>query len=156
MQTEKYESYCTECNPNDIKQGKKDEITFLREGKGVYVGESARSLYERSKEHISDREAKKEDSHQIKHWILCHPELPEPPAFRFKIIKRFKDPMSRQLSEAVRIELRGNGILNSKGEYNRCRVPRLRVDMTEWQQKQQQKYPPKEPSSQRDSSDLES
>ena len=145
-----YESYCTECNPDDIKQGKKDEITFLREGKGVYVGESARSLYERSKEHIADRESKKEDSHQIKHWILSHPEMQEPPAFRFKIIKTFKDPMSRQLSEAVRIELRGSDILNSKGEYNRCRVPRLRVDMTEWQQKQQQKCPPKEPSNQRD------
>ena len=151
-----YESYCTECNPDDIKQGKKDEITFLREGKGVYVGESARSLYERSKEHIADRESKKEDSHQIKHWILSHPEMQEPPAFRFKIIKTFKDPMSRQLSEAVRIELRGSDILNSKGEYNRCRVPRLRVDMTEWQQKQQQKCPPKEPSNQRDNSDLES
>ena len=87
-----YESYCTECNPDDIKQGKKDEITFLREGKGVYVGESARSLYERSKEHIADRESKKKDSHQIKHWILSHPEMQEPPAFRFKIIKTFKDP----------------------------------------------------------------
>ena len=40
--------------------------------------------------------------------------------------------MSRQLSEAVGIELRGSDILNSKAEYNRSRVPRLRVDMEGW------------------------
>ena len=42
--------------------------------------------------------------------------------------------MSRQLSEAVRIELRGSDILNSKAEYNRSRVPRLRVDLEGWKQ----------------------
>ena len=56
--------------------------------------------------------------------------MEKPP--RFKLIKSFKDPMSRQLAEAVRIELRGNDILNSKAEYNRSRVPRLRVDMEGW------------------------
>ena len=27
-----YESYCTLCNPGEVKRGKKDEITFLKEG----------------------------------------------------------------------------------------------------------------------------
>ena len=40
--------------------------------------------------------------------------------------------LTRQLSEAVRIELRGTDILNSKSEYSRCRVPRLTVDMEGW------------------------
>ena len=52
-----------------------------------------------------------------------------PPKFKFKIVITFKDPLTRQLSEAVRIELRGDEILISKAEYSRCRVPRLRVDM---------------------------
>ena len=36
------------------------------EGRGVYVGESSRSMYERAKEHQHDRETQAEDSHQIK------------------------------------------------------------------------------------------
>ena len=51
--------------------------------------------------------------------------MEEPPKFKFRLVKSFKDPMSRQLAEAVRIELRGNDILNSKAEFNRSRVPRL-------------------------------
>ena len=40
-----YESFCTLCNPGEIKRGKKDEIAFLKEGRGIYVGESLRSMY---------------------------------------------------------------------------------------------------------------
>ena len=35
----------------------------------------------------------------------------------------------------VRIDLRGGGVLNSKTEYSRCRIPRLVVDMEEWKRK---------------------
>ena len=59
-----------------------------------------------------------------------------PPPFKFNIIKTFQDPLTRQLSEAVRIERRGEDILNSKTEFSRCRVPRLRVDMEGWIEKQ--------------------
>ena len=109
------------------------EISFLREGKGIYVGESSRSLYERTREHVADRVGRKEESHQVKHWLLDHGELKEPPEFKFRLVRSFKDPMSRQLSEDVRIELRGNDILNSRAEYNRSRVPRLRVDLEGWE-----------------------
>jgi hypothetical protein len=73
-----------------------------------------------------------EDSHMVKHWILEHGELENPPDFRFKIVGSFKDALSRQVCEAVRIESRGEGILNSKAEFNRCRIPRLRIDMEGW------------------------
>ena len=76
------ESYCTLCNPEEIKQGKKDELSFLREGKGIYMGESSRSLYERTREHVADRVGRKEESHQVKHWLLDHGELKEPPEFK--------------------------------------------------------------------------
>ena len=36
------------------------------------------------------------------------------------------------LAESVRIDSRGTDILNSKSEYSRCRVPRLQLDMEEW------------------------
>ena len=107
----------------------------LDDGKGIYVGESSRSMYERTKEHDADREKRSEESHQIKHWLSSHEELLAPPKFRFKLVRSFKDPLTRQLSEAVRIELRGSEILNSKSEYSRCRVPRLTVDMEGWKSK---------------------
>jgi hypothetical protein len=68
----------------------------------------------------------------MKHWILDHPELNAPPKFKFKIISFFSDPLNRQISEAVRIEQRGDLLLNSKSEFNRCRVPRLKIDMEGW------------------------
>ena len=89
-------------------------------------------MYERAKEHEADKMKKSEDSHQIKHWLTEHQDLLEPPKFRFKIIQTFQDPLSRQLAEAVRIDLRGDNILNSKSEYSRCKVPRLTVDLEGW------------------------
>ena len=115
-----YESSCNICNPDVEKKQKGNEITILKAGRGVYVGESSRSLYERTKEHQADREDLDDKSHQIKHWLTNHNDLTSPPTFRFRIIRSFTDPMTRQLAESVRIKLRSNCILNSKAEYNRC------------------------------------
>ena len=75
----------------------------------------------------------KEDSHRMKHWVMDHPDLPDPPRFKMKIISSYRDPLTRQVSEAVRIEMRGGNTLNSKTEYNRCRIPRLVIDQEVWQ-----------------------
>ena len=56
-----------------------------------------------------------------------------PPKFKFTIVASFQDPLTRQIAESVRIEKGGENILNSKSEYSRCRVPRLRIDMEGWQ-----------------------
>ena len=58
-----------------------------------------------------------------------------PPKFEFKLISSFQDPLTRQLSEAVRIEQRGPDILNSRSEFNRCKVPRLRIETEAWNNK---------------------
>ena len=102
------------------------------------MGESSRSIYERSKEHQADKEARSEESHQVKHWLTDHPNLMSPPTFKFSIIQSFQDHMTRQLAEAVRIELRGAGVLNSKAEYNRSRVPRMRVFLEGWKKAKEQ------------------
>ena len=60
------------------------------------------------------------------------PELSAPPKFKFTLISSFKDALTRQIFEAVRIERGGVEILNSKSEFNRCRVPRLRIDQESW------------------------
>jgi hypothetical protein len=52
--------------------------------------------------------------------------------FKFSLIASFQDPLSRQLAESVRIERGGDQILNSRSEYSRCRVPRLRIILEDW------------------------
>ncbi len=64
------------------------------------------------------------------HSIL--PELESPPKFKMKMISSFQDAMTRQISESVRIDLCGSGVLNSKTEYSRCRLPRLVIDHEGW------------------------
>ena len=64
--------------------------------------------------------------------VLDHPELSAPPRFKFNLISSFKDALTRQISEAVRIERGRVEILNSKSEFNRCRIPRLRIDLEGW------------------------
>ena len=65
-----YESFCTECNPEDLKDGNGWRAD------GVYVGETARSIFERALEHHGDAEGRKEDRHRIKHWVMDHPTPP--------------------------------------------------------------------------------
>ena len=52
--------------------------------------------------------------------------------FQFKVVKQFFTALSRMVAESVRIarrsEVSSNILLNSKGEYNRCKLPRLTVD----------------------------
>jgi hypothetical protein len=78
--------------------------------KGIYVVETSRSLYESANEYEADKKKTSEDSHQIKHWFTDQTDLLTPPKFRFTIIKSFQDPLSHHLSEAVRIDLRGENI----------------------------------------------
>ena len=59
-----------------------------------------------------------------------------PPKFKIKIISTFKDPLTRQIAESVRIDRRGVEILNSKSEYSRCRIPRLKINLDEWKKKE--------------------
>ena len=83
-------------------------------------------------EHEADKNKMSEDSHHIKHLLTEYQDLLATTKFRFSLIQSFKDPLSRQLAESVRIELRGENILNPKSECSRCRVPRLRVDLEGW------------------------
>ena len=52
------------------------------------------------------------------------------PDFIMRVVRHFKSALSRQVGEAVRIRRRGEAgkILNSKAEYNRCRIPRLVIE----------------------------
>ena len=96
--------------------------------------ESALSIYEWAGEHWADTVNRKEESHMVKHGVTSNRQMPEPPKFKFKVVSSFQDSLTRVIIESVRIGLRGSGILNSKTEYLRCRLPRLVIDQEEWKQ----------------------
>ena len=48
--------------------------------------------------------------------------------FMMRIVNFHKSALTRQTAEAVRIRRRGGSVLNSKSEYNRCYIPRLRLE----------------------------
>jgi hypothetical protein len=60
-------------------------------------------------------------------------------------VASFQDALTRQVSEAVRIDLRGSGVLNSRSEYSRCRLPRLMIDTEEWRVKKKEEKKALEP-----------
>ena len=107
-----YESRCTECN--GMEKGKEESVTKdSRDSPSIYVGETSRSLMERSKEHHEDYKRQREDSHMMKHWANSHPG-PEKPKFHQYIIASFKLSLRRQVAEAVRIQHRSQ-VLNPVG-----------------------------------------
>ena len=63
----------------------------------------------------------------MKHWLEAHPELNNPPAFKFTVQKNFKDALSRQLGEAIAIYKSKDSLLNSKNEYVTNCISRITV-----------------------------
>ena len=82
--------------------------------KSAYNGETARNFYTRNLEHTDKFVKKKPDSFMYQHQLEAHGG--SEPDFNVKILKSFKDPMSRQIYEGVKIR-RSNSTLNSKLEY---------------------------------------
>ena len=118
------------CNRNDCpvctKEGKGNcrtaEINYAMscegcESKGVYKGTTTRGAYVRGKEHIAEMTSKREDSDMWRHCVEKHNgEVKE---FRMDVLDTFKrDPMLRQVTEAVRISrTKKEELINRKEEY---------------------------------------
>ena len=122
-----YESVCADCNPSVKAKG--GLRTVETTSPSLYVGESSRTIYERSREHLAGAKKKQKNNHMVKHLELSH-EGRGKPDFVFKVVKFHRTALARQVAEAVRIRRRGGegAVLNSKGEFSRCHIPRLRVE----------------------------
>ena len=82
----------------------------------AYEGETSRSIRIRSMEHIRALKNKKADSVLYKHKMLEH--INEDVEFGLEITGKFRDALTRQANESVRIYNRkGTEILNSKSEF---------------------------------------
>ena len=134
-----YENVCTRCVPGATsKEQLKEEELSAGEHPVIYVGEISRSILERAKEHWAGCVKKKEDNHMYRHQSLVHGG--EPVKFTMRVVGSHQSALSRQVSEAVRIRRRGGlgSILNSKSEYNRCHITRLRGEEKEEQELREQ------------------
>ena len=130
-----YETWCMNCYERDMEdarvkaEGNMEQLKVLQGKIKVYkyVGETARSLYERSFEHITDYENLSTKSHMLKHMVEMHStEQMGDNKIGIKVIKYAKSAFERQIFESCEIQAnRHHHLLNSRSEYNRCAVPRL-------------------------------
>ena len=82
----------------------------------IYEGETSRSARTRATEHMRDFNKGNLDSAMFKHRQNEHEG--EEMKFRMEITKKFRDPLTRQANEAVRISGRNKEeLLNSKNEF---------------------------------------
>ena len=102
----------------------------------IYVGETARTLRQRCTEHLRNAKNWVKNSFILRHWMLAHGSEAKPPDFEFKIIRRFKDPLSRQIMEAIVIQERGT--LNQKNEFGANFLCRLVPAGSAWEEEKEQ------------------
>ena len=108
-----YRWRCLNCQENEIEK--------------VYEGESGRSARIRGQEHLSDLEKKRPKSVLYKHISNAHQN--EDVKFQMEVTQKFKDALSRQANEAVRINSRPDQeLLNSKSEFNHPPLARVVVE----------------------------
>ena len=93
-----------------------------------YHGESCRNLYTRAGEHMSKYDKGDPNSFIHKHQVEVHNS--EPARFKATTVKSFKDPLSRQVTEAVWIKNHTGGpLLNSKSEFFQPPIVRIQQEI---------------------------
>jgi hypothetical protein len=93
----------------------------------VYEGETGRSARIRGAEHVKELEGEKHKSVLFKHKMTDHKN--EDVKFQMKITNKFKDALTRQANEAVRISsVPEANSLNSKSEFNHPPMARVVVE----------------------------
>jgi hypothetical protein len=96
-----------------------------------YIGETARSTFERGFEHLSDLLNLSHKSHMLRHYVEAHMgEDFSSMKFHMRTLRFTRTAFERQILESVLIqENRGQNLLNSKSEFNRCSIPRITLKM---------------------------
>ena len=130
--------HCLLCNPPASNPQEEKEIKKTGR-KGIYYGDTSRSFQEIMAEHLRDAEKFHPKSHIIKHWMTEHREVKQRPPFAFSIVQKYKDCLSRQIGEAIKIYHTRDTILNSKCEYLSNCISRLTVLEDDWEKKQRER-----------------
>ena len=91
----------------------------------VYWGESHRTLYDRTSEHLKDLMDNDEKNALVKHRAIHHQG--QDPQFIFQLHKVWKNSLSRQIGEAIAIsEEDPNILMNSRSEWGSNPIPRVK------------------------------
>ena len=100
------------------EEDEKSELKEMKDG-SLYVGETSRTIYDRSKVHWGAWASRSDKSHILRHQNQEHGG-DETPKFVMRMVKSYRTALSRQIGEAVRIMERGGAgsILNSKSEFD--------------------------------------
>ena len=115
------------CNSNNIGYRWRCLNCQAKETVKVYEGESGRSARVRGQEHLRDLEKERPKSVLFKHVKNAHHN--EEVKFQMEITQKFRDALSRQANEAVRIFSRpDHELLNSKSEFNHPPLARVVVE----------------------------
>ena len=130
-----YETWCMSCMQKEeakIEEKYEGDARKIKEEKGkikkhLYIGETSRSIYERTLEHQGDVDQLKPSSHMLRHMIEMHRgEERSQIEFGVKVLRYSRKSFERQILESVLIQAcRDHHILNSRSEFNRCAIPRL-------------------------------
>ena len=92
--------------PGSRKMADKMDLKESKEQANLYVGKTARSMSERAGEHWEGALGGKEENHMLEHLAASHSDQ-RVPSFRFRVVKKCKTALERQVREAVRIEMGG-------------------------------------------------
>ena len=121
-----YECVCTLCDASHKEDPSSGHM-------GRYIGETSRTLYERSAEHFGALNRLDTSSFMFKHWSIHHKHEVSPPKFKFRVVKGACDPLTRMIFKAVSIAK--SATMNSKSEWNSYKITRLTVEPEEWEKK---------------------
>ena len=135
------ESDCIACNRERGRGGncRRNNINYEIEchlcpegSRPVYIGETSRNLYTRTKEHMNGghrgRSSEEgETSFVQKHNEMCHKGMDMD--FRARVTKQNTDSLSRQVREGVYIRRETRTVLNSKSEWFQPSLFRVRSEI---------------------------
>ena len=119
-----YETWCITCFEaekerieEEMEEGKDRERKIAEIPKHKYIGETARSAYERGWEHQESLRKLEEDSHLLKHVANHHQGVPmEKISFGMRVVQFTRSALERQVLESVLIQeaSKRHMIMNSK------------------------------------------
>ena len=102
----------------------------MRQVKAEYTGETSRTAYLRGREHWEGLESEKEKNPLWKHCMEKHGGTKV--NFNMKVLRSHRTPLSRQVHESVEIDSsKADIVMNSKGEWNGSRLPRIIIEVGE-------------------------
>ena len=117
------------CNTNNVGYRWTCNTCKAKNKVRIYEGESSRSARIRGIEHLGAYRRKQMDSVLYKHKLKEHGD--EEVDFAMEITGVFKDALTRQAEEAVRIHARNEEeLLNSKSEFNHPPIARVVIENT--------------------------